>query len=73
MMFDAYGRVRASLAAREDNDGILMGTVPTRHIETLYTRLGDWPVALGALFLLAAMVNVVRRRTRGRPFAARLM
>jgi apolipoprotein N-acyltransferase len=32
MMFDAYGRVRASLGAWEANEGIIIGTVPTQQI-----------------------------------------
>lgn len=63
MMFDAYGRIRASLGAWEVNDGIIIGTVPTQHIDTLYTRLGDWPVVIAALFLLAAIARAMRRGT----------
>jgi apolipoprotein N-acyltransferase len=62
MIFDAYGRVCASLGAREANEGIIIGTVPTQHVETLYTLLGDWPAGAGALFLLAALAQVIRRR-----------
>lgn len=62
MIFDAYGRARASLGAWEDNENILMGTVPTRHVKTLYAALGDWPALLAAGFLLVALAKIVRRR-----------
>lgn len=63
MMFDGYGRVRASLGAWEDNDGILIGTIPTQHINTIYTFLGDWPAGLAAGFLLVAWMQIIRRRS----------
>lgn len=62
MMFDGYGRERASLGAWEDNDGIIVGTVPTRHIRTLYTLLGDWPAMIAAGFLLLVLAKALRRR-----------
>lgn len=63
MMFDAYGRVRASLGAWEDNENILLGTVPTRHVRTWYAVLGDWPALLAGGFLVIALVNIIRRRS----------
>lgn len=64
MVFDAYGRIRASLGAWEGNDGIMMGTAPTQHVSTLYTRLGDWPVLLAGLFLLLALIKSMRASSR---------
>lgn len=61
MMFDAYGRVRASLGAWEVNEGIIVGTVPIQHIKTPYTLLGDWPAAVAAGFLLVALASIARR------------
>ena len=60
MMFDAYGRVRASLGAWEDNEGIMMGIVPTRHVQTFYTTLGDWPAILAGGFLVFALTRALR-------------
>jgi apolipoprotein N-acyltransferase len=64
MMFDAYGRVRASQGAWEGNEGILIGTVPTQHIKTVYTALGDWPAGLAAGLLLIACLRATRRRSQ---------
>ncbi len=57
MMFDGYGRERASLGAWEENDGILIGVVPTQGRETPYSLLGDWPAGVAALFLLVASMR----------------
>lgn len=64
MAFDAYGRVRASLPAREANDRILLATVPVERVPTLYAATGDAPVVLLALGLLgrALLAGRVRRR-----------
>jgi apolipoprotein N-acyltransferase len=67
MAFDPYGRVRASLSAREQNDRVMLATVPTAQVRTLYAALGDAPVVLAALALLGGAAAVaVRRRPRGR-------
>lgn len=60
MMFDAYGRIRARLGAWENNEGIMMGTVPTQHVRTLYTALGDWPAVVAGCFLLLAFARALR-------------
>ncbi len=64
MMFDPYGRIRASLGAWEDNEKIMAGTVPTRQVRTLYAALGDWPALLAGVFLLAAVARAARRPSR---------
>jgi apolipoprotein N-acyltransferase len=66
MAFDPYGRVRASLSAREQNDRVMLATVPTAQVRTLYAALGDAPVVLAALALLGgAAAAAMRRRPRG--------
>jgi apolipoprotein N-acyltransferase len=67
MAFDAYGRIRASLNAQEANDGILFATVPTQHVSTVYTSYGDWPVALAAAFLVAALAYSLKNSQRNMP------
>lgn len=61
MMFDPYGRIRASLGAWEENEKIIAGTVPTRQVRTLYAALGDWPALVAGAFLLVALVKAWRR------------
>ncbi len=63
MMFDQYGRIRASLGAWEGNEGILIGTVPAQHVKTLYTFLGDWPAVVASAILLVVLAAIVRRRS----------
>jgi apolipoprotein N-acyltransferase len=59
--FDPYGRVRASLSAWEENERVMLATVPTRQVWTLYARTGDAPVLLVAALLLAGAVRAGRR------------
>ncbi len=63
MAFDPYGRVRASLSAWERNERVMLATLPTAQVRTLYASLGDAPVVLAALALLggAAAAGVTRR------------
>ena len=61
--FDAHGRVRAWMS-RDDADHVMIATVPIGRVPTLYARIGDAPVALAAVFLLAVVVQMLRRRTR---------
>lgn len=62
--FDPYGRVRASMSAWEENDRVMLATVPTRPLRTLYAQLGDGPVVILAALLLGGAVLAGRRFTR---------
>jgi apolipoprotein N-acyltransferase len=62
MAFDPHGRVRASMSAREQNERVMLATVPSAGIPTLYAAAGDWPVALAAALVLAAVIAELRRR-----------
>jgi apolipoprotein N-acyltransferase len=63
-LIDPYGRVLASQPMFRA--GIVVGDLPLRTDTTLYVRLGDWPVGLSALLLLAGLFSpafeAVRRR-----------
>jgi len=59
--FDAYGRTRASLPFFEDNDRVMLATLPTERVPTLYARIGDLP-ALVYIFVLAGAVVAAWRR-----------
>ena len=39
--FDAYVNIRASMSYFEDNDRIMMASLPTKRVWTLYTVIGD--------------------------------
>ncbi len=73
MAFDPYGRVRASMSAWERNERVMLATVPTAQVRTLYASIGDAPVALVALAVLggAAATGVRRRRDHHARCAAR--
>jgi apolipoprotein N-acyltransferase len=62
MAFDPYGRVRASMPAREQNERVMLATVPAARVPTLYAAAGDWPIALAAALVMAAAVAAFRRR-----------
>lgn len=50
--FDAYGKVRASMDYFEENDRIMIASIPTKRVETLYRHVGDSFVFLLGLFML---------------------
>jgi apolipoprotein N-acyltransferase len=50
--FDAYGNVRASMSYFEENDRIMMASLPTGRVWTLYAVVGDVFSMLLLLFLL---------------------
>jgi apolipoprotein N-acyltransferase len=60
--FDAYGRQRAAMSHFEDNDRVLLATVPTTPAPTLYASIGDSAAVLYLLILLGALAAGFRRR-----------
>ena len=51
--FDAYGNVRGSMSYFEDNDRILMTSLPTKRVWTLYAVVGDiFPILLIVFMLI---------------------
>lgn len=63
--FDAYGRIRGWMPYFEENERVLVTTLPVRQVPTLYTRIGDWPVLLPGLFLLLVGGLLLRVRKAG--------
>ena len=59
------GRIRGWLSANESKDDILVVTLPARHIPTLYSLIGDLPVWLACLGVLALFgagaLRIIRR------------
>jgi len=64
--FDAYGRVRGWMQTTEANDRVMVTDVPIGRIHTVYSAIGDTPVAAAGGFLLVAAGLAVRRRRRDR-------
>ncbi|MBK9034377.1 MAG: hypothetical protein IPL61_24445 [Myxococcales bacterium] len=62
--YDAYGRTRATMAADEGDDHVMLATVPVTPVPTIYARVGDAPVVALGLALLAAVAGRARRRRR---------
>jgi apolipoprotein N-acyltransferase len=58
--FDAYGRTRATLPFHEDNDRILLATLPVDRVPTLYAVVGDSIALLYAAVLLGSVVAALR-------------
>lgn len=53
-LIDPYGRILGSLGMFRK--GVLVGRLPLRRERTLYSWLGDWPVGLSWVVLLAALL-----------------
>ena len=55
--YDAYGNIRASMNFFEKSDHIMVASLPTQRLETLYSKIGDsfvlllWLVVIYILFL----------------------
>lgn len=61
-LIDPYGRPIQELAMFKK--GVVIGELPLRTDLTLYSRLGDWPVALAWLLLAGTLVRGLRPRRR---------
>ncbi|MCG6145660.1 nitrilase-related carbon-nitrogen hydrolase [Leptospira bandrabouensis] len=65
-IYDAYGRPKGTLDYYEDNDGVLVASVPISVVPTLYQSLGNWMIALGGFYFLVSgafiFVNVLKNR-----------
>lgn len=67
MAFDAYGRLRAALPAFETNERILIATLPTQHVPTLYSQIEDSVALVYAAYLLSlALRAVLKGKKRGK-------
>lgn len=63
--FDAYGRTRATLSHFEENDRIILATLPVTPVRTVYAGIGDvWAGGYTMILLLAFAAGL---RRRGRP------
>lgn len=62
--FDAYGRSRATLSHFENNDRIMLATLPVENVPTLYAQTGDVLPLLAMLFVLLASVRAKYGRAK---------
>jgi apolipoprotein N-acyltransferase len=60
--FDARGRPRAWMTAIDSNDGVMMADVPVGRTPTLAATLGDAPIGMAGLTLLALLGLALRYR-----------
>ncbi|WP_243401409.1 hypothetical protein [Leptospira harrisiae] len=58
-IYDSYGRAKGTLDYFEENDGVLVSSVPTNQIPTLYRLLGNWMVGIGCLYFLISGLFIV--------------
>jgi apolipoprotein N-acyltransferase len=67
--FDQYGRARGWESSFDSQRRVLLVALPTRRIETLYSRIGDVLVALCAAFVTAATAGRLDAARRSRAAA----
>jgi len=59
--FDAYGNTRASMAYFENNDHIMMASLPTKRVWTLYRVVSDIFPMLLLLFLGFIVIKAIKK------------
>jgi apolipoprotein N-acyltransferase len=60
--FDAYGRQRATMSHFEENDRVMIASVPTAALPTVYASIGDSAAFLYGAILIGAVGAARRRR-----------
>ncbi|NLY93501.1 MAG: hypothetical protein GXY23_05685 [Myxococcales bacterium] len=63
--YDPYGRLRGAMSAWEDGEHVMVAAVPVERVETVYAGVGDWPLVVLCVVILAGCVSH-RGRLRGR-------
>jgi MYXO-CTERM domain-containing protein len=58
------GRVRGWMRVDEDHDRVMIAELPIGRVATVYTAIGDSPIALAGLYLLGLVGLALRRRRR---------
>jgi apolipoprotein N-acyltransferase len=65
---DFNGKILAQMDSAETDDGIMYADLPTRGVNTLYTKVGDvlgWTCVLGLLGLLSLNIALrIRQKKR---------
>lgn len=60
MAFDGYGRIRAAMPYNENNR-VMIADLPTKNLNTIYSRFGDWLVIPSIIFWLYLISIIIRR------------
>lgn len=61
---DQFGRVLASLPASDSNDGVMIASIPSVRVGTLYTTTGEVVPLVALAFCVLTIVRVLRQRSR---------
>jgi len=62
MLVDQYGRILSR--TRLEQRTILTGSIPLTRIRTVYSKVGDWPVALSGIIVLLQVAFIVYRKIK---------
>ncbi|TGL41017.1 nitrilase-related carbon-nitrogen hydrolase [Leptospira perdikensis] len=65
-IYDVYGRAKGTLDYYEENDGVLVASVQTTSIPTLYNQLGNWVVGMGFLYFTICGFSILAIRIKNR-------
>ena len=60
---DQFGRVLASLPASDSNDGVMVASIPSARVGTLYASTGEVVPLVAVVFCVLTIVRVFRRRS----------
>lgn len=60
MASDAYGRVRAAMNYFEENDKIMMASIPVKQVGTLYSKVGDIFVLFLGIYLCFIVYKYIK-------------
>lgn len=63
MAFDGYGRIRAAMPYNENNR-LMIVDLPTKNLNTFYSKFGDWLVIPSILFWIYLISILIRRRIK---------
>ena len=62
MGFDNLGRIRASMASSEDNDHIMLASLPVKRTVTLYSRVGNIIAYIAIVALIGFFFIAIKKR-----------
>lgn len=59
--YDAYGRIRGSMPYHEGNR-VMVVDLPVEPVQTLYSKIGDWPVWIAFMVLIVSIIALFIRK-----------
>lgn len=66
MGFDGYGRIRSSMSYYENHDRIMIASLPTNRIQTIYSHIGNLLAYVAISVLLILLYGVIRNYQKNR-------